>query len=379
MVSGPSQLIAEVQKATPQAPVYATIRPSQSPQSRQPLSFDRSSLNSLPAALNSTPLIKSVATSEEPIRIHPTNPFYSTLPSNYTNASRLPIPNGRSTPSSIDKNKPNTSFIDYSSDLKSPSYFIKNYDSGPSSLPYTHHNVNMNGYESKTTEPTANTTANTYSCDSKFYQHDSQGLPNDRNNKNPFETKRNSDPFEKYVRSENKTNGKNEQETQGMSNSQSDNNFHRKEVTERSTVTEHKFSEIEEIKTIKKMILNGSGESNPPENDQHKKGCSPKHSNGMKFDFNSHRSPKYDLNSSYSNEYHSSSHPKNDSLSSFDKREEEKTFNSNFRSFDKKEQERKEPSSTSTYQPTMDYIRSFSGKISFIQLYLYEYIKSFYF
>nr|XP_049694828.1 sorbin and SH3 domain-containing protein 1 isoform X11 [Helicoverpa armigera] len=259
----PSHLIAEVQsgRATPQAPVYATIRPSQSPQSRPSPSAIRASLNSLPAALNSTPLVKSVAQNEEPLRFHPTNPFFTTLPSNYSSGSKLPVPNGRASISSLDRNKfkDSSSNIDYSSDLKSPTYFTQTNDSGPSSLPYSYHNENTNGYHSYTPTTTANEKSE-FSQRNHVDQFQNQSLPNNAqsNTKNPFDTKRNSDPFEKYLRPESKLNGKCEYESKTMSGSISDSNFHTKEeITKRSTISEHKISEVEEVKTIKKIVLNG--------------------------------------------------------------------------------------------------------------------------
>ncbi|KAJ8733189.1 hypothetical protein PYW08_001487 [Mythimna loreyi] len=259
----PSQMVAEVQggRATPQAPVYATIRPSQSPQNRPSPSSIRASLNSLPAALNSTPLVKSVTQNEEPPRFHPTNPFFTTLPSNYSSASKLPVPNGRASLSSLDRNKfrDSSSNIEYSSDLKSPTYFTQTYDSGPSSLPYSYHNENTNGYHTYTPTTTANEKSD-LSHRNNVNQFQNQSLPNNAqsNTKNPFETKRNSDPFEKYLRPESNLNGKCEYESKTMSNSISDSNFHSKEeITKRSTISEHKISEVEEIKTIKKIVLNG--------------------------------------------------------------------------------------------------------------------------
>lgn len=255
--------MAEVQggRATPQAPVYATIRPSQSPQNRPSPSSIRASLNSLPVALNSTPLVKSVAQNEEPLRFHPTNPFFTTLPSNYSSASKLPVPNGRASLSSLDRNKfrDSSSNIDYSSDLKSPTYFTQSYDSGPSSLPYSYHNENTNGYHTYTPTTTANEKSD-FSHRNNVDQFQNPSLPNNAqsNTKNPFETKRNSDPFEKYLRPDSKWNGKCEYESKTMSNSISDSNFHSKEeITKRSTISEHKISEVEEVKTIKKIVLNG--------------------------------------------------------------------------------------------------------------------------
>lgn len=254
MISGPSQLLAEVQKATPQAPVYATIRPSQSPQNRPLSSNMRSSLNSLPASLNSTPLVKSVAFIEEPPRFHPTNPFYTILPSNYSSASKLPIPNGKSA-TTLDRNKKESSFNDITSDLKSPSYFTKTNE-GQSSLQYFQNIENINGYESE--KSTATNITDPFSNE-QYSQRDNQSLPNNVNSKNPFETKRNSDPFEKNLRQET-VNGKHGNET-SLPVSQSDNNFHRSEEITKHSVTEHKINEIEEVKTIKKIILNGSGDT----------------------------------------------------------------------------------------------------------------------
>lgn len=257
-ISGPSQLLAEVQKATPQAPVYATIRPSQSPLNRSLSANMRSSLNSLPSALNSTPLVKSVAFTEEPPRFHPTNPFYTILPSNYSSASKLPVPNGK-TATTLDRNKKGSPFYDITSDLKSPSYFTKSNE-GQSSLQYYQNSENINGYESE--KSTATNITDPF-CNDQYNPRDNQSLPNNVNSKNPFETKRNSDPFEVNHRQET-LNGKNENET-SLPVSQSDNNFHRSEEITKHSVTEHKISEVEEVKTIKKIILNGSGDTTDQE------------------------------------------------------------------------------------------------------------------
>ncbi|CAB3237028.1 unnamed protein product [Arctia plantaginis] len=262
----PSQLIAEVQsdRATPQPPVYATIRPSQSPQYKPSQSPIRASLNSLPAALNSTSLVQSVVQKEEPVRFHPTNPFFTTLPSNYSSASKLPVPNGRTSLSSLDRNKIKTSssYIDSSSDLKSSSPFSRTSNSGPHSLPFSYHNEtqNTNGNVNYTTP-----SINKEKTDQVFYSHPAdqfhdKNLPGhgQNNTKNPFETKRNSDPFEKYLRPNNDFNEKPDSESKTMSNSVSDNNFHLNEnITKRSTFIEEKISEVEEVKTIKKIVLNG--------------------------------------------------------------------------------------------------------------------------
>lgn len=343
MVPGPSQLIADVQKATPQAPVYATIRPSQSPQHRPSSSSMRSSLNSLPSALNSTPLNKSATSNEEPLRFHPTNPFYTTLPSNYSSASKLPVPNGRASFSGLDRSK---SRDDYGSDLKSPSYFTKTYDSGPSSLPYMQRE-NINGYD-PASKSTANDRTDPLSCD-KFNQYHNQGLPNDTNVNNPFETKRNSDPFEKYLRPEGQVNGKCEHESKLMSGSISDNSFHRKEEITKCSITEHKISEIEEVKTIKKIILNGSGDSsdyqncretrfdmNTPTKTEYKDFGTNKSTNktkNSKFDYNPYQ--RKDNFSSTSNEYvhHEPTRQRNDySSSSFDHTNERNCTTSTYQS-----------------------------------------------
>ncbi|XP_053603940.1 uncharacterized protein LOC128671484 isoform X12 [Plodia interpunctella] len=250
----PSQLIAEQSgRATPQAPVYATIRPSNSSLNRLPST--RSSLNSIPIALNSTPLVKSVVSMEEPIRFHPTNPFYTTLPSNYTSASKLPLPNGKPTFHNLDRNKLRENTYNNYSDLKSPSLFSNTFDSGPSSLPNTTEYIN--GYEKSAKSINNDYTHPFYN--SKLNQNTDQGLPNSVNDsgKNPFETKRNSDPFEKYLRKENI----NEKYESTMPSSFSDTNFQKKEEIMKHTITEHKISEIEEVKTIKKFILNGSNDT----------------------------------------------------------------------------------------------------------------------
>lgn len=254
LFTGPSQLIAEINnsgRATPQAPVYATIRPSQSPQNRTSSSI-RSSLNSLPAALNSASLVRSVASDEQP-RFHPTNPFYTTLPSNYSSASKLPVPNGRASISTLDRNTPKETFSEFTSDLKSPSFFTKTLDSGPTSLPYSPYNdtENINGHDSK-----SQFDKNDY-FHRKFDQFNNQSLPNDDKIRNPFDTKRNSDPFEKYLRPENKMNGNCDFDVKTMPSSMSDSNFRSSTETKSTTITEHKISEIEEVKTIKKLILNG--------------------------------------------------------------------------------------------------------------------------
>ncbi|XP_037868622.1 c-Cbl-associated protein isoform X8 [Bombyx mori] len=258
----PSQLIAEVQcgRATPQAPVYATIRSSESPIKRPSPSGIRSSLSSLPGEFHSTPLAKSPTNSDNTIGFHPTNPFYTTLPSNYLSTSRLPVPNGKANTLNLDRDKPKQSspFYDCGGDIKSTTNHERLLQSSSSSLPYYNHNnvKKFNGYESPTSK-FANKTdfghfANSYK---EFNEQTDQSLPDE--SKNPFATKRNSDPFEKYLRPEHNSNGKTDANIKTIPISMSDNNFQTKEeITQRSTVTEHKINEIEEIKTIKKIVLN---------------------------------------------------------------------------------------------------------------------------
>ncbi|RVE51933.1 hypothetical protein evm_003399, partial [Chilo suppressalis] len=257
----PSQLMAEVQsgRATLQAPVYATIRPSQLPSNRPSSLSAQSSLNSLPAVLNSTPLVKSVTANEDLPHFHPTNPFYTTLP-NTSSASKLPVPNGRA--SSIDRSKfrENTSLLnEHSSDFKSPSFFNKALASASGN--FHHSNFKDIGFTNGFKSDDA-TEAREYSENHIFgNQFSHQSVPNNVNDstKHPFESKRNSDPFEKYLRPECKINSKSEYDSSAMINSISDNSFNKKEeVLKRSTITEHQISEIEEVKTIKKITLNGS-------------------------------------------------------------------------------------------------------------------------
>ncbi|KAI5631408.1 PDZ domain (Also known as DHR or GLGF) domain-containing protein [Phthorimaea operculella] len=247
----PSQLLAEVSQATPQAPVYATIRPAPAPHSKQ-TSSPADQTTSAPSAPSAPPAI------------HPTNPFYTTLPSS---TSRLPVPNGRPTFSTIDRTKKENS--DYS-DLKSPSLFT--------SSPYFHHNESVNGTEAKKNDDATDPFSYT-----KF-NYDNQRLPNNVNEKNPFETKRNSDPFEKYLRQDN-LNGQSEFETKNnIPGSQSENNFtRREEITKTSMITEHKINEVEEVRTIKKIVLNGCGDSDRPLESQ--KFSSPSRNGTHEFDF----------------------------------------------------------------------------------------------
>ncbi|XP_045446972.1 PDZ and LIM domain protein 4-like [Melitaea cinxia] len=186
----PSQLISEINsgRATPQAPVYATIRPPQSPHNK--LSSPIRSLNSPLSTLNSTPLVKSIAPSEELPKFHPTNPFYSTLP-NYTSASKLPIPNGKTAnaQSSLYNRSNNRSTDSYNKnsehDLKLSSFFSKKFDSGPSSIP----NTNYDDYKSfETTSPKSITNDKYNSLTDGHVKSSEFNINISKEDKNPFET-----------------------------------------------------------------------------------------------------------------------------------------------------------------------------------------------
>ncbi|XP_060801659.1 sorbin and SH3 domain-containing protein 1 isoform X7 [Amyelois transitella] len=351
----PSQLIAEVQtgRATPQAPVYATIRPSNASLNKPP--SVRSSLNSIPTALSSTPLVKSVVTNEELPRFHPTNPFYTnTLPSSYTSASKLPLPNGRPPFHNVDRCKTKESaYSDYSSEFKSPSYF-NSYDSGPSSLPHMKLNDTgyMNGCESTTPKPNHNENAG-FSYENKFNQNTDQGLPNNINDsgKNPFETKRNSDPFEKYLRKET-MNGQHET---AMPSSLSDTNFQKREEIMKHTITEHKISEVEEVKTIKKFILNGSNDINESDKIENTHSIFPNHDklntfNSQHLDhLNDINKRKSDQNFAATSTGNSGNHQNN-----FEQRREEKiqnTYQTTFEDYSKPLSAETSPADVVTSKP----------------------------
>ncbi|CAH2105687.1 unnamed protein product [Euphydryas editha] len=263
----PSQLISEISsgRATPQAPVYATIRPPQSPHNK--LSSPIRSLNSSLSTLNSTPLVKSVASSEEPLKFHPTNPFYSTLP-NYTSTSKLPIPNGktanvqpllynRSINRSTDSYNKNSEH-----DLKLSSFFSKKFDSDPSSIP----NANNDDHTNKsfeTTSPKSFTTDkyNSFSNTQEELSEFSQNINNEDHVKNPFKTVTDGN-FSKKYNSSDKINGTSTNGSKQLFYSKSDGDFRcNEEVIKHSSITEKKINQIEEIKTIKKITLNGSTEN----------------------------------------------------------------------------------------------------------------------
>ncbi|XP_047526348.1 sorbin and SH3 domain-containing protein 1 isoform X11 [Pieris napi] len=221
----PSQLMADLNngKAVLQAPVYATIRPPQHRPTAPPLR----SLSSPPTTYTSIV--------QEPPKIHPTNPFYTTLPLNCTSASRLPIPNGRF--STLDRNNS----INKS---KEPNYEFN------STLPNASELSQSQIFETRSVNIPITRETNMY-----YNENDSQSAAQD-SRRNPFETKRNSDPFEKYHRP--KANGTH---AHTMLNSKSDTDFYSKEEIVKHSVIEEKISEIEEVKTIKKMVLNGSSDA----------------------------------------------------------------------------------------------------------------------
>lgn len=259
-VSGPSQLISEINsgRATPQAPVYATIRPPQSPHNK--LSSPIRSLNSPLSTLNSTPLVKSITPSEELLKFHPTNPFYSTLP-NYTSASKLPIPNGKTAnaQSSLYNRSTNRSTDSYNKnsehDLKLSSFFSKKCDSGPSSIP----NTNYDDYKSFQTTSPKSMTNDKYNSLSDNHVNSSENNQNiKKKDKNPFETVTDGH-FSNIYNSSDKINSASTNGSKQLYYSKSDGDFRfDEEVIKHSTITEQKINETEEIKTIKKITLNGS-------------------------------------------------------------------------------------------------------------------------
>ncbi|CAG4992602.1 unnamed protein product [Parnassius apollo] len=321
----PSHLLSEVNNkiATLQAPVYATIRPSNSSQNRPTQSLSQSSLNSLPATLNSTSLVKSGAANEEPFHFHPTNPFYTTVSSNHSSASKLPIPNGRASFSSLDRSKsiskPKENFLLNEQYLngKSPSYISLTDDSGPHSTIFSNYvdMGNTNGYDSETSNLNYNVKDGHFIRDnnSKIIEATNRcDVSNEIkfNEKNPFQTKRNSDPFEKYFRPNGKNIENSQEEKASVPNSISDSDIHKNEQkTNHLTVTEHKISETEEITTIKKIVLNGASE-NETQDEKSNKLNIPSHSEPTKnkysvqdtlpskeFYMNIQYSPQKDLNS----------------------------------------------------------------------------------
>ncbi|XP_034829830.2 LOW QUALITY PROTEIN: sorbin and SH3 domain-containing protein 1-like [Maniola hyperantus] len=260
----PSQLISDINSgiATPQAPVYATIRPPQSPHNK--LQSPTLSLNSPYSTFNSISLVKSVALSEEPPKFHPTNPFYSTLPLNY-NSSKLPIPNGKVSSSPLHSRSGNKSdsytHNNNDHDLKLSSFFSKKLDSGPSSIPNIMYNDSQPKNSHTSPKYLANDKYNTFS-NSQTKPSGFRIIDDNTNiDRNPFESSRISD-FHQYEQSKDKLNDSSPLVKKTIFYSKSDGNFQSNEkVIKHSTITEKKISEVEEIKTIKKITLNGSNES----------------------------------------------------------------------------------------------------------------------
>ncbi|XP_050664255.1 sorbin and SH3 domain-containing protein 1 isoform X10 [Leptidea sinapis] len=236
----PSQLLTEIDngKAIPQAPVYATIRPAITRPSTQPM-------NSLHSS-------QAKSTYDDPPKIYPTNPFYTTLPSNYTSASKLPIPS-KTTFSTLDRNIANkTNDASISNDKSPLSIFYQNTE------PTMFENNATNSLDVPLNKNGPNN-------DKVMYNGVSNGSL-DMNNtteniNNPFETKRDTDTFVKHSPPEPKINGS---ATESLFNSKSSSgsNFYSKEEIMKHSITEHKISEIEEVKTIKKILLNGSSDAN---------------------------------------------------------------------------------------------------------------------
>ncbi|XP_061377443.1 sorbin and SH3 domain-containing protein 1 isoform X10 [Danaus plexippus] len=215
----PSQLIDGAEKATPHPPVYATIKQPNSP-------------NKLPAKSPSNKSVQLVKSFEDTQNFHPTNPFYSTLPN-----TKLQITNGKS--NSLQRSVNRTNY----DDLKMSSFFKKN-DPGAGSP--------NAGYQTSETSPRR------FSFD-KFSYDVKDSNNEDQIKKNPFNNGTNDfNPTDKLDGSP---------DGASMIYSKSDSNFRRNEFTEyteRKSVTEEMISETEEIKTIKKITLNGSSESDKP-------------------------------------------------------------------------------------------------------------------
>lgn len=263
-VTGPSQLISEInsEPAIPQAPVYATIRPPQSPHNKLVQSPIKS-INSAQPTFNSIPLVKSVVSTGDPPKFHPTNPFYSTLPSNY-NASKLPIPNGKILNSPLHNRSANKSDsysdVNNEHDLKLSSFFSRRLDSGSSSVSNKNCDSQTNHFNT-TPKYFKHDKYNTYSnSQNKSSEFSKVNDDITKNGRNPFIPSENSEY--NYNQSNDKLNNSTPQGAKTIFYSKSDGDFRSNEkIIDRLTITEKKISEVEEIKTIKKITLNGSNES----------------------------------------------------------------------------------------------------------------------
>lgn len=190
--------------------------------------------------------MKSVAQSEEPVKFHPTNPFYTTLPSNYSSASKLPVPNGKTPMTGLDKSRSfnksrdSSSFYnEYQNDLNSSSLFSKTYNFEPNSLQNISHSTDFDKTSDK-----------------------NELFAKLENKNNPFETKRNSEPFDMRQPDIN-INGTSTDNPKNMQNSKSESDFFKgREIINNSITEIESRTEIEEVKTIKKIVLNGSGKQN---------------------------------------------------------------------------------------------------------------------
>lgn len=251
----PSQLISEINsgRATPQAPVYATIRPATS---NNKLSSPIQSLNS---PLNSTPLIKSV--SPELLKFHPTNPFCSTLP-NYTSTSKLPIPNGKPSNSPTHRSTKLTDPFKNEHELKLSSFFSKKFDSGPSTVCCSYESQVNNSYDT----PKKCSSSDKYSSfsDSQVLS-ESRKIKDTKDNINPFDSK-NNDIRHNLTCSDERINSK-PLNGSTLNYSKSDGDFRlNDDVIKHSTISEKNISEVEEIKIIRKITLNGSSENRNHQN-----------------------------------------------------------------------------------------------------------------
>ncbi|XP_041970911.1 sorbin and SH3 domain-containing protein 1 isoform X11 [Aricia agestis] len=226
----PSQLMMDFSSevATPQAPVYATIKTANPPKKPLPPHHGSSS------GLSSIPLVKSAAFPET-LKLHPTNPFLTTIP---TSASKLPVPNGKLPQTSLDKSKYKSLFMNGSQpDLHSTG---TNGDE-PTNREGQNEMERPDGDLKSTSIP-------------KISINDNETYHIPVNSKNPFQTHKTEDSKS--------TNGHMDSEKPKGGD------FYSEDILKNSIITEHKISEVEEIKTVKKIILNGSSTFDGENSDQ---------------------------------------------------------------------------------------------------------------
>lgn len=143
-------------------------------------------------------------------------------------------------------------------DLKLSSFFSKKFDSGPNSVQNISYEPQVsNSYDT----PSKCSTSDKYSSFSDSQVLSESRKNNDiKNNINPFDLK-NNDIRYNLTCSDEKINNKS-MNGSTLNYSKSDGDFRlNEEVVKHSTVSEKKISEVEEIKTIRKITLNGSSEN----------------------------------------------------------------------------------------------------------------------